>query len=151
MQHNKQIDVFEITCYFFHILLIFWIIFTKILIYSFFNRTRTRYIYSILFLLKRACNLQLSHCVGPSHQKCNTHAHTQTPTQHFSFQFKVPHTSPTISIFFIHSFCTCPSLMLTANMCFTLFTFFTLYPQNNPLSALDICANQLEQTEKEKA
>lgn len=144
MQHNKQINVFEITCYFFHILLIFWIIFTKTLIYSSFNRTRTRYTTSILFLLKRACNLQLSHCVGPiSSEMQHSCTYTNTHTTFLLSIFKVPpHFTHYFS--FIHSFCTCPSLMLTANMCFTLFTFFTLYPQNNPLFALDICANQLE-------
>lgn len=61
------------------------------------------------------------------------HKHPQQP---FPFQIKSPHTSPHIP-----SLCTCPSLVITANMCFTLFTFFTMCPQHNPLSALDIRAN----------
>lgn len=104
-----------------------------------------------LFLLKRAYDLQLSHCVVPSHQKCNSHpgqtnTHTTFPHSIQSHPPYSPHVVSRFYSFILHlSFlCAC------RQMCFTLFTFFTLYPEHNQVSSSSICDNQLEQTEMEK-
>lgn len=76
-----------------------------------------------------------THCSGSSHQECNTHAHTQTPENHSPFNSPPQHTKNTHThthtlhphSYFIPALCTCPSFVLTANMCCTLFVFFAMY------------------------
>lgn len=104
-----------------------------------------------MFLLKRACNLQLSRCVcGRLIKNATLIQLRQTPTQHFPVQFKAPHSSHAVSLFY--SFILHLSFSYAHwQMCFTLFTFFTLYPQHNQVPSSIICDNQLAQTEMEKS
>lgn len=81
-------------------------------------------------------------CGASSSKMQHPHTHTMfslsNATQHTPVGAHARTQAHTFS--FIHSCCSCPSLMLTTNTCFTLFTLFTLYPQHNTLS---VCLGHL--------
>lgn len=101
-----------------------------------------------LFLLKRPATFNSAVC-GPSHQKCNSHPGQTNTHRTFPRSIQRPYSSHAVSLFY--SFVLHLSFSSAyRQMRFTLFTFFTLYPQDNQVSSSSVCDSQVVQTEIKK-